>query len=1001
MLRIYIVASFAALLTTVIGKSSVEEQFEESIYPLLTRTVESQSCVLCHDSDGTSDLVFFGTADEDFKMLLANGYFESEGPDTLLGRVTASNAKRRMPKKAPAWTEEEIARLREFVSQVSPVAENVDEAFPEALLVDYEGAVPDALDNQFLTYRQLRAKVQTIFEDDWVRDGEDRFEQNVAMFGGADFKTRFNESTQPTSNFLTALDMMAREVVSKAYTSRTGPFAGHSNHGENVREEIGRLYEAILFRQPSAEEIEKALALFRQLESNATSIEKRDYDLVFDLTVSDAETGLVETRGLRIPVAADGAGVRQFLIDQSGKAENKLGETLIGNFDLEAGAASGRLVMWNGGSLGIVSFAGVRLKALHSDEVIEILADDERVKVDGAWNHNSRHKLVSYEDGGQSKGDSQIVVELTVETAGSYEVTLLWRSNPRNARNVLVEIHEQDGEIIHTAPHPAIIPAEAGASFTYDSSRDTSAFFPFSVAFQFSENDFIEIRNHATHDRVTAGPVEFLKDAEVAFNIDSREAEGNEAWIDFKSRSFRAYNRKGTPVEDENKAKGERFLRYRPKTKEAWDPNVFYKLRLYYPGKRDHESQVPVTVHALRSSPIVQLSYPARAYAGGAIAIDAGSSYTVQHSELTFEWKQLEGPPVAFDSRAETLTFTLPRWKPGQIAWQALARALVRHPDFLFTRPPTMQHLDKDHPDWKRLQLVKLALDLVGRPPNQSDWAGYAAGATIEEMADAYLASKEFEDFYFHRIRLYLESQGTGVQDEPARLWSYIVFNDLPFQQILTADFTVDANFEKQTRPAHHGKTGVLTTKGFIEGKPGLPHYNYAAQVSMLFLGYIYEVPAEIVEQREGITAAGTTDPQSTCYSCHKILTPLANQRNQWTDEGKFRLKDEDGILIDASDLGLVAEYPFKGIGMEAFATQAVKKERFIRTIIDTHFNFYFGRQMRFRQDERALYRRVWEAVHADDFKIKSLIRTLVTSPEYLTGQARPLLTESSTNVSP
>jgi hypothetical protein len=230
------------------------------------------------------------------------------------------------------------------------------------------------------------------------------------------------------------------------------------------------------------------------------------------------------------------------------------------------------------------------------------------------------------------------------------------------------------------------------------------------------------------------------------------------------------------------------------------------------------------------------------------------------------------------------------------------------------------------------------------------------------------------------------------VQDEPARLWSYIAFNDLPFQEILTADYTVDEHWQKQRRPEHHGQTGVLTTTGFIQGKPGLPHYNYAAQVSMLFLGYVYQVPPEIVEQREGSTAAGTTDPQSLCYSCHKILTPLAHQRSQWNDNGEFITNSQDGFPIDASDQGLVGEYPFKGIGLEAFATQAVKKERFIRTMIDTHFSFYFGRQMRFRQDERSLYRRTWDAVHADGFKIRTLIRTLVTSPEYLEGSPTPTL---------
>lgn len=189
---------------------------------------------------------------------------------------------------------------------------------------------------------------------------------------------------------------------------------------------------------------------------------------------------------------------------------------------------------------------------------------------------------------------------------------------------------------------------------------------------------------------------------------------------------------------------------------------------------------------------------------------------------------------------------------------------------------------------------------------------------------------------------------------------------------------------QKIERPPEHGRTGVLTTSGFIQGKPGLPHYNYAAQVSMLFLGFVYEVPAEIVEQREGVTALGTTDPTSVCYRCHKILTPLAFQRLNWSDEGVYRTANDDGLPIDASDQNASEDYPFPGNGMEAFAIQAVKKERFIRTIINTHINFYFGRPMRFREDERILYKRLWDSVHASDFKLRSLIREIVNSPEYL-----------------
>ena len=69
---------------------------------------------------------------------------------------------------------------------------------------------------------------------------------------------------------------------------------------------------------------------------------------------------------------------------------------------------------------------------------------------------------------------------------------------------------------------------------------------------------------------------------------------------------------------------------------------------------------------------------------------------------------------------------------------------------------------------------------------------------------------------------------------------------------------------------------------------------------------------------------------------------------------------------------------------MEAFATQAVRKERFIRTMINTHFHFYMGRNLRFRTDERGLYKELWDHVHEDGFTIRGMIRKLMSQPEYL-----------------
>jgi hypothetical protein len=283
---------------------------------------------------------------------------------------------------------------------------------------------------------------------------------------------------------------------------------------------------------------------------------------------------------------------------------------------------------------------------------------------------------------------------------------------------------------------------------------------------------------------------------------------------------------------------------------------------------------------------------------------------------------------------------------------------------------------------------VKIAQDLVGRTPSEAEFRRLDGGAPLVDLVNGYLASGEFRQFYFHRVRLYLESQGTEEEDEPARLWSYVAFNNRPFKEILTADYSVDTSFLRRPRPAVHGKTGLLTMKGFIRGKPGLPHFNYAALVAEKFLGYVFEVPPEVVAQREAITAVATTSPSSLCYSCHKILTPLAYQRMRWSDEGEYR-EQEDGAPIDDSDRGLVPTYPYRGSGMEAFSLQAQNKERFIRTMLQTHFVFYFGREMRHEADERGLYKRLWDTVHASNFAIKPLIRALVTSPEYLEGNMR------------
>ncbi len=170
----------------------------------------------------------------------------------------------------------------------------------------------------------------------------------------------------------------------------------------------------------------------------------------------------------------------------------------------------------------------------------------------------------------------------------------------------------------------------------------------------------------------------------------------------------------------------------------------------------------------------------------------------------------------------------------------------------------------------------------------------------------------------------------------------------------------------RSSRPSHGTRLpwqdGLLAMKGFVRGKPGLPptltmppRSRRNSWATSLWCRRRWS------RRGRGITAISTTSAGSVCYSCHKVLTPLAYQRERWTDEGEFREHDDTGLRINDTDRDLVPSYPYPGAGMEAFALQAQNKERFIRTIIQTHFVWYFGREMRYEQDERGLYRRLWD----------------------------------------
>lgn len=999
--------------------TAFSKRFQSELWPLFMRG--KNSCVSCHDDESESQLHMADEPDAAFKRLLAEGRLDPKSTASLLSRVVTPDKKKRMPKPpVKPWTDAEVALLKNFGADVHKAQRKdgagMDEQFPMELISDYLGKqVQTGPDTTFITFYQLMRKVKAIFNDDWNRNGRDLFTENIGLFNGADFVRSFNESSTASATFLSGIDLLGADVATRAYARASGPFEGRpatlpspvgkKSPDGTYKKEINRLFNKILFRDASEQEIKDAYQLIQNVYRDEAQLNAQGRELRFELKVEDP-AGLASSRDFTIPVSYGACGLYQEYINQDIKPEkgilNKL--KLAQEFSFKAKDETQQFQILNAESNGNVSIAGIEIAGPLPDKTVKtIKVSDPSVQILGAWVLKD-NEFPSYEDQNEDKGNASIAIPIRVEKDGKYNVTVLWRKSdgnagvdkkgrPRpvigNATSVLVEVLSHDATR-HALEEARPVPPKGEAHFFIDQTLSNIPYWELKTSFQFGPNDGVEINNANTKRTVVADAVHFNEPKSKAkFMVRGTEAAGNEKWDEFKPGEFKPYNTFGPKLlSDGNTKKGELKLLYKPSIKKTeFKDAEFYSVRISCPGKAGNETQAPVIVHAQQSSPVLQVRHPLEVRAGGSVTLDASASYNLQRSTLKFTWTQTGGPRAEIaDRNTPTVTFTAPMMTAQQAAWEGLCRALLRHPDFLFTRPPSIAAA-KDGKAKQKLLLVKIAQDLVGRTPNDEELKKLEKGTTLKEFVNAYLDSQEFKDFYFRRIRLVLESHGSDSDDEPTRLWCYVAFNDRPFKEILTADYSVDKAMQKQPRPAYHGKTGLLTMKGFIDGKPGLPHFNYAAVVCEKFLGYVFEVPASIVAQREGATAASTTHPDSTCYSCHKILTPLAFQRMKWTDDGKFRDKDEKGKPIDATDRNLVPSYPFKGEGMEAFALGAQHKERFIRTMIQTHFIFFFGREMRYEDNERGLYRRLWDNVNASNFSIRAMLREMLNSPEYLDAQ--------------
>ena len=1009
--------------------ADLADRFRAEVYPILARG--ANGCKACHSADSTQSFRVLSSPAATFSLMLERDLLNPSDPMAVPKRLTSADGSLRMP-QAGTLDGLEIDRVVRFADDLrrslgagdSGPAARADERFPDSLLLPYDG--PDVSDRaqRRLSYFQLRRSVETVFGADWLAgSGDDPFRSKAHALGGADFRSSFDQSRTMTASYISAWQEIAREVA-RRYVSAPAEtrFPGFDPDVfvDRSRRKAARsaeaLYRRILFAEPSKAELDRALQLVRELQGRPL-----DRRIVrFRLDVADAEDRSA-SREIDVTLRAARASVSRHLVNQASAPEGEPWVRISDRpFPFRAGDPDHlvRIVARPGNHVTVfdaVRFVRVRDGAETGEALIRDNLDPQST-FSGQWRPIAKEGELSRAGGAKKKYESDIGVigsnhlewrsvdnrlasaEVAAEVPedGDYNVYLNCPRVPRAATAAMVEVHSDAG----SGP-PTIDDGRDSAGFatvfmdqtesTLDAEGDSQWEMIHSEVLLTGSDDYVEISNRGvdpTSKVVVADAVKFVPlDGGSEIIVDNASTDGFEVsrgWAPdqlvrnlpgrgkMHGKDILHYppSKSGEPIKGQQVDPDTRvWARYRPVQGGAYRPG-WYSVHVWAPGGHTHADWVAVDIHGSAFAPVVSVETPPTFVVGEVAFLNATRTHHPAGTPLTMGWShdasdlglRLQG------ASTPAPTFRVPPLRSPRPGWAGLIEALLQRPEFVMPR---------DGSDAAPVtKLVRTALDLVGRVPTVSELSRFEREGRIEPLIDSYLASREFRDFFFHRARGVFRSRGSAESDEPARLWAYIAANDLSYRELFTADYTVGTDWQKTNRRPIHGPTGFLTMKGYLEGRPGLPKFTYPAEVLTFALGVQFEVSDAVEDARDKVVS--TTDPDSICYSCHKLLTPLAFQRERWDEHGHYRSVDEGHDPIDDSDRGVVPDYPFKGTGLGAFASQVVRKERFVRSFINQHHDMLFHRPLRLFEDQRDEYKQLYDFATANDLRIRPLLKKLV-----------------------
>lgn len=339
----------------------------------------------------------------------------------------------------------------------------------------------------------------------------------------------------------------------------------------------------------------------------------------------------------------------------------------------------------------------------------------------------------------------------------------------------------------------------------------------------------------------------------------------------------------------------------------------------------------------------------------------------------------------------------------------------------------------------QRAYIMRLAMDLKGTRPTTEELSTPTAG--LSALIDHYMETPEFYDRMMwlandmfltrtHFIEYFMRSYAydnhatryqvaKAVGEEPLRLFAYIVANDRPLTELVTADYTVaNATLAWFWDIAYPGPAygdawlraryndgrehaGVLSQSSFYYRYPATPsnkHRGRANQITRIFLDDDHLLRDVAVDLRLGAVDPNLDLGEATltnrgCVACHSSLDGIAAHLHGFAlgpsrQETYARLNFGNFSFqgVERSHLILgrgPSYYGYPSRGLRDLGAYIADDPRFARTMAKHIYRFFMHRNLDYR--DRDLLIDLAEILRAHNYSAKALIKHIVTDPLYRT----------------